>query len=170
MIALGWVIDEDCLACAGRRREALFCGNASLVSMIGRATATAVLMYGLSWAGLDLANCAEFCKDKSEVSDFEDHAACIAFCDQRNFEKQPEAVSQFTASLYYVFIPICQLVCAVLVTCFPIRGERLDAIYAGIADSYVPVAPRTCRYSGAATVSASDLNLSASQILRKLLI
>ena len=35
MAAQGWVVDEDCLACPGRRREAVFMGAFSLVASAG---------------------------------------------------------------------------------------------------------------------------------------
>ena len=39
MNALGWVVDEDCLALIGRRREATFAGAISFISSIGRGIA-----------------------------------------------------------------------------------------------------------------------------------
>lgn len=131
-VALGWLVDEDCLACDGRRREAVFVGSVNLVSSIGRAAAVGLVINGLASVGLDMTNCLQFCAGEL------DEAACVEACDVANVVRQPVAVRTYTRVLYYAVVPALQLACAALTASFPIHGARLDRIYATQAARFAP--------------------------------
>jgi len=124
-IALGWVLDEDCHAEEGRRREAVLVGLTSFFGAVGGAVAVAIVILGLGFTGMDIANCDVLCSEiEREVA-----SECIKACDARNFEEQPPAVQKYLQVVYLAVLPACQLICAVLTYTFPIKGARLDAIY-----------------------------------------
>lgn len=138
-VILGWVVDEDCIEHPGRRREALFVGGINFVNAIGRAAATGVVLLGLALAGLQVENCEQKCVDAFDAA----KETCADSCDYDNLNRQPETVKVFILSVYYGFIPVCQILLAVLTYTFPIRGARLDAIYAGQARIYKQPGPAT---------------------------
>jgi len=128
--ALGWLCDEDCHSCEGRRREAVFVGMMSFVSSIGRAVAVGLVINGLAAVGLDFANCEEECIGGAD--------ACMKLCEKQNLEGQPAAVKTYIQALYHGLMPLCQFIVAVLAMTFPIHGERLDAIYRNQARMFKP--------------------------------
>jgi len=129
-LALGWVVDEDCHASHGRRREAVFVGVLSFVGAIGRAMAVGLVINGLGAVGLQFEFCDQVC-DGLRVP-------CKELCERRNIEGQPEAVKVYIQVLYYGVMPVCQALVAILAIAFPIRGERLDAIYRNQAQIFKP--------------------------------
>eukprot|EP00931_Biecheleriopsis_adriatica_P004762 TRINITY_DN106391_c0_g1_i1.p1 TRINITY_DN106391_c0_g1~~TRINITY_DN106391_c0_g1_i1.p1 ORF type:complete len:584 (-),score=97.25 TRINITY_DN106391_c0_g1_i1:83-1834(-) len=124
--ALCWVIDEDCQAAKGRRREAMFAGCISLVSGIGRALAAGLLLNALAWSGLKVSNCAIECSDRTG----EAKALCREACELKKFEEQDPRVAFCIEVFYVAVIPSLQLVASLLVCMFPIHGERLNLLYA----------------------------------------
>jgi len=128
--ALCWIVDEDCQAKVGRRREAIFVGCQSLIASVGRAIAVGVFLNALAFAGLELENCAELCRG------LDDAAECKKECDLRNFEEQDPAVALSINLFYLVIIPLLQLGASVLVCMFPIHGERLELLYERQAQLY----------------------------------
>lgn len=129
-IALGWVVDEDCHACDGRRREAMFVGLIGFFSAIGRAVGVGIVLYGLAICGMDMVNCDLQCQDQAAaiVSD------CVKRCDVENIVRQPQCVRIYLRVVYIALVTAFQAVAAVLVYTFPIYGARLDAIYDKQAD------------------------------------
>jgi len=152
--ALGWIVDEDCQAVQGRRRDAATkeerseveaivkvtsgagstlgtCPQLIIVAGVSRTMLLAVSIFyflvlnGLTLMGLDVTNCELACSAESDATKYE----CVAACDTSNFEKQPSGV-RFIEVMYFAVVPLCQAMCAWLVYSFPIYGERLDAIYA----------------------------------------
>ncbi|CAJ1342323.1 unnamed protein product, partial [Effrenium voratum] len=99
-IALCWIVDEDCQAKAGRRREAIFVGCISLVSSVGRAAASGGLLFALSFAGLEVRNCAAECAGAGQ--------SCRGECEEKNFEQQDPAVAACIQLFYYAVIPSFQ--------------------------------------------------------------
>uniref|UniRef100_A0A7S1F8M1 Uncharacterized protein n=1 Tax=Noctiluca scintillans TaxID=2966 RepID=A0A7S1F8M1_NOCSC len=121
-VVLAWVIDEDAHAVDGRRREALFAGAVAFADSIGRAGAAGLVLNGMALSGMNLESCQTVCND--------DDNDCLEECQQANAEGQPASVKTYIDFLFFVLVPICQVVATVLVYTFPIYGERVERIYA----------------------------------------
>lgn len=134
-IVLCWVVDEDCQAKAGRRREAIFVGCISLISSTGRATPSGILLTALSAAGLEVSNCAAECTnvDRDAMS------KCREECEIQNFQSQDPAVATCIQFFYFAVIPSCQLIAVVLTYIFPIHSHRLELIYKNQEEIYKPM-------------------------------
>eukprot|EP00438_Fugacium_kawagutii_P034135 Skav216733 [mRNA] locus=scaffold653:201057:205832:+ [translate_table: standard] len=123
-----WVVDEDCQAKAGRRREAIFVGCISLVSSTGRAAASGILLTALSAAGLEVNNCAQQCAGSDRD--------CRDDCEAQNFQSQDPAVATCVQFFYFAVIPSCQLIAIFLTYIFPIHSQRLELIYTNQEELY----------------------------------
>lgn len=135
-IVLCWIVDEDCQAKAGRRREAIFVGCISLISSTGRAAASGILLTALSAAGLEVSNCAAECTDTDR-----DVVNCREECEVQNFESQDPAVKTCIQFFYFAVIPSCQLIAVFLTWIFPIHSHRLELIYKNQEELYKPTQP-----------------------------
>lgn len=120
--AFCWVVDEDCLRNANKRREATFAGLCNCIGNLGRASAASFLYIGISEAGLNTKNCGWHCNDHPEEAD------CVETCELEVYHSQPESVSIYIEALFYFVCPACQLLCAIHIFCFPIRGQRLQEL------------------------------------------
>lgn len=121
-VVLAWVIDEDAHAVDGRRREALFAGAVAFADSIGRACASGLVLNGMALAGMHLESCQTVCDD--------DDNDCLEECQQANAEGQPGSVKTYIDILFFLVVPVCQVVATLLVYTFPIYGERVERIYA----------------------------------------
>jgi len=130
--ALWWIIDEDCHAEKGRRREALFVGCLSLIASMGTALSNGLLLNSLALAGLKVSNCAQTCLDLTGDAE----ASCREACDARKVEEQDPRVAVCIDVFYLAVIPCIQLLAAYLTCTFPIHGERLDLIYERQAECF----------------------------------
>jgi Na+/melibiose symporter-like transporter len=149
MNALGWVVDEDCLALVGRRREALFAGAVSFISSIGRGVAYSFIMIGLAAAGLTTKNCDVECADTTDAP------TCVADCQVDLLASQPESVRLFIQALYCVCIPVLQGTCALLCRTFPIDRTRVARINEGMLKLHAANA-RPSPHGGGREVKASE--------------
>lgn len=130
--ALWWIIDEDCHAEKGRRREAMFVGCLSLISSLGTALSNGLLLIALALAGLKVSNCAQTCLDL--IGDAE--TACREACDAKKLQEQDPWVAICIDVFYLGVIPCIQLLAAWLTCSFPIHGKRLDMIYLRQAETF----------------------------------
>lgn len=96
--ARGWVIDEDSHSMAGRRRESLFTGVSAAVGKLSAPLAAAVVA-GQAIAGIDTT----------------EHVA------------SPSGVF-YIRSVYMLMIPLLDILQAVVIYRFPIKGARLQAL------------------------------------------
>lgn len=135
--ALGWLVDEDCQAKVGRRRESLLYGCSSFFNSIGRALGIGLILIPLAVAGLSVEHCETVCDAETDKAARE---ACVGACDRRNIDEQPQSVRDYVNAVYYGLTPFLQFITAMLVYTFPIYGARLDAIYLGQVGIYQPAA------------------------------
>lgn len=122
--AFCWVVDEDCLRNADKRREATFAGLCNFIGNLGRASAAGFLYIGMSEAGLNTKNCSWHCNDHP------DKDICVQTCELEVYHSQPERVRTYIQAVYYFVAPACQALCALHILCFPIRGHRLKELCA----------------------------------------
>lgn len=148
-LALCWIVDEDCHAKEGRRREAVFVGCVSLASSVGRAVAAGALLNALSFAGLEVSNCAELCRDSDQKG------LCRETCEQENFEIQDPAVATCIEALYFGVIPLCQAIACLMTFAFPIHGDRLRRLYERQEQIYKVVGPGKLEDDGKVATNAS---------------
>uniref|UniRef100_A0A7S4S6P6 ADP,ATP carrier protein n=1 Tax=Alexandrium monilatum TaxID=311494 RepID=A0A7S4S6P6_9DINO len=129
--AMGWVVDEDCHAGDGKRREALLIGLVGFFASAGRAVGVGIVLLGLAYSGMESTNCDLECEGKGPSADGTD---CVAACDAQNLDRQPPMVSTFLHLIYYAVVTTFQVIAISLVYSFPICNARLDAIYAKQAE------------------------------------
>mmetsp|Transcript_147564 Transcript_147564/g.471978 ORF Transcript_147564/g.471978 Transcript_147564/m.471978 type:complete len:107 (+) Transcript_147564:1317-1637(+) len=79
-----------------------------------------------------MENCEQLCNGRPA----EEEAACMAECQASTIERQPAAVRTYMEVLFCIVVPFFQLLAAALTYTFPIKGERLEAIYRGQADHF----------------------------------
>lgn len=53
---------------------------------------------------------------------------CVDVCQQTNVSSQPDVVRSYIKAMFYIVIPICQLLSTVHIVLFPIRGDRLKRL------------------------------------------
>eukprot|EP00930_Biecheleria_cincta_P095554 TRINITY_DN87503_c0_g1_i1.p1 TRINITY_DN87503_c0_g1~~TRINITY_DN87503_c0_g1_i1.p1 ORF type:complete len:536 (-),score=57.15 TRINITY_DN87503_c0_g1_i1:57-1664(-) len=152
--ALWWIIDEDCHAEKGRRREALFVGCLSLISSMGTALSSGLLLNSLGLAGLKVINCAQTCLEFTGDAE----ASCREACDARKVEEQDPWVAICIDVFYLGVIPCIQLLAAYLTCSFPIHGKRLDLIYERQAESFKVV--KVVEPTGAAIAPAGGKGMN----------
>jgi len=105
-----------------------------LITSIGAGCAMACLVLGLGFAGLNMDNCEQLCNNVADSL----QSDCVTSCQKSNIERQPIEVKIYLRGIFGVLVPLLQLMAAVLTYIFPIKGNRLDAIYAGQEDAYRP--------------------------------
>jgi len=119
--AFCWAVDDDCHHSDGRRREAVHAGIAKLFEEEGRAV-TIVLVLGLGWLGLQTTNCELRCKTEL------DRGACVTGCELDDIANQPPLVLEYITFVLTYVVPAFGLLSAFHIWCFPIHGERLQAL------------------------------------------
>lgn len=120
--AFCWIVDEDCLSNDGKRREATYAGLCNFIGGCGRASAAGFLYIGMSEAGLNTKNCSWYCNDDH------DQKSCVKACEVQVYASQPESVRDYIRAVYTYIAPVFQVLCALHITCFPIRGQRLHEL------------------------------------------
>lgn len=125
-VAFCWVVDQDCLAHEGQRREAVYSGVGSFIGNLGRSAAGGFLFLAFSQTGLIADNCHLHCEG-SAVTD------CVQICQQANVNSQPPAVRQYILLMFCVAAPIFQALGAIHIFLYPIRGQRLEELTAKMA-------------------------------------
>jgi len=96
--ARGWVIDEDCIAMPGRRREAMFLGVMHLIDNLAGILVT-ITVAGAAWFGIDTTKCWG--------------------------EPQNQEGIDYLRAIFLYVVPMVNLIVAFFVWYFPIHGERL---------------------------------------------
>merc|ERR1711879_340874 len=121
-IAVEWIMEEKPELKATKDGGALFLSGLSFAQGLGTALATAGLMIGLEAAGLDLKDCTVLCEERGGSDQV---SSCLEVCQTQNRAEQPEAVRQLMKYVWYVAVPVLQLIAAILIITFPIKGTRL---------------------------------------------
>ena len=111
--ARGWIIDEDSQAVEGRRRESLFTGVSAAIAKVSSPVAAGFLAAQAA-AGIDTTQ-------------------------GRDYE-QPAAGLFYIRSMYMILLPCLNVLQAVAILSFPIKGERLRALEVAQAKTFRPVA------------------------------
>jgi Na+/melibiose symporter-like transporter len=99
--ARGWVIDEDCLAMPGRRREAMFLGMLHLVDN-GAGVLATITVAAAAWFGLDTTSCWGAPQEQGGVD--------------------------YVQAIFVYVVPSIHILNAFFIWWFPIHGERLAAL------------------------------------------
>jgi len=130
-------VDEDCHACAGRRREAVHAGVAKCFEELGRGVG-ACLFLVLGLAGLDVRNCEEPCRLESDTRE------CVRVCEVQEAARQPQAVADYILAMHFFVIPVLGLLCAFHTWRFPIHGARLEELRSKQAVHFKAVQGKVC--------------------------